>query len=338
MPAASAFTLEGTSETVDTVAISGMDVILTLSAPVSSTDVVTVTYMPGTNPVQDEAGNAAAALTDLSVNNITPPVPTGVMASPAAPDALEVSWTEPDLLGGTGGYDVQYRIDGGSNWLPDPAQLVAAGTAGDPAMHTFNMPPLAAGMYHARVRSRGVSATSAWVETSSAVRVGDLELPAPTLPDYTVNVAIDPAVTLPAATGGTPTISYTLTGPNGADLSEVPGLMFDATNRQLSGTPTTAGITTLTYTATDSATPTPATVTQTFTITINTVLTLPAQDNLAYTVNTAIAPVTLPQATGGVGTISYALTGTLPAGLAFTRPRTPASCPARRPRRAARLR
>ena len=50
-------------------------------------------------------------------------------------------------------------------------------------------------MYRARVRSVSTIAIlqGAWVETSSAVRVnGDLELPAPTLPDYTVNVAIDP--------------------------------------------------------------------------------------------------------------------------------------------------
>ena len=332
MPAATAFTLTGTVVAVSAVAISDQAVTLTLSAPVSPTDTVTVSYMkPGTDPLQDADGNEADSFTGRFVNNFTPPVPTGVMAASNAVGELEVSWTEPDDLSNVRGYQVQYRIDGGANWLPaDPGtdSSVTAVTAGGTLTHPFT--GLAAGMYDARVRSfltltlfGGIDVYSAWVETGSAVRVGPLAFPSPTQANlvYTVNVAIDPAVTLPAATGGTPTISYTLTGPNNTDLSEVPGLMFDATNRQLSGTPTTAGTTTLTYTATDSATPTPATVTQTFTITINEELTLPTQDNLAYTVGTAIDNLELPAATGGVGTISYALTGPgagdLPAGLAF---------------------
>ena len=317
-PDAGDFTLRGTSVSVSEVDISGMDVILTLSGVVSSTDVVTVTYVvPGTNPLQNAAGINAEAFMDVAVDNETPPVPTNVTASSPDLGELEVSWTEPDPLGIAGLYDVQYRIDGGS-WEPTAPDRVSGGTAGAAVTHTFNMPPLAAGMYRARVRSSSSGVGSAWVETSSAVQVDEalaFSPPPQTNLVYTVNEEIDPAVTLPAATGGTGTISYTLTGPSAGALPA--GLMFDPDTRVLSGTPTTAGTTTLTYTATDSATPTPATATQTFTITINEVLTLPAQDNLAYTVGTAIAPVTLPQATGGVGTITYALTGTLPAGLAF---------------------
>ena len=77
VPDAGDFTLGGTMPTVSEVDISGRDVLLTLSAPVSSTDTVTVTYMPGTNPVQDEDGNDVAAFTDVSVLNVTPPVPAG---------------------------------------------------------------------------------------------------------------------------------------------------------------------------------------------------------------------------------------------------------------------
>ena len=60
---------------------------------------------------------------------------------------------------------------------------------------------------------------------------------------YTVGTAID-TVTLPAASGGNGTLSYTLS-------PEVPGLTFDATARQLSGTPTAAASYNMTYTATD---------------------------------------------------------------------------------------
>ena len=166
-------------------------------------------------------------------------------------------------------------------------------------------------MYHARVRSASTLGTSysAWVETGSAVQVNEalaFSAPAPTNRVYTVNMAIAPVI-LPEATGGTGTISYTLTGPNGTDLSEVPGLTFTATNRQLSGTPTTAGTTTLTYTATDSATPTPVMVEREFTITINPDATSPTLDTAAINGNTLT--LTYDKALDG---------GSVPAGGDFT--------------------
>ena len=58
---------------------------------------------------------------------------------------------------------------------------------------------------------------------------------------YTVGTAID-ALTLPTASGGDGTLTYSLT-------SSVPGLRFDAATRQLTGTPTTAGSYIMTYNA-----------------------------------------------------------------------------------------
>ena len=61
---------------------------------------------------------------------------------------------------------------------------------------------------------------------------------------YMVGAAIDP-LTLPEASGGNGTLSY--------DLSpEVPGLSFDPGMRQLTGTPTTAGVYEMAYTVTDA--------------------------------------------------------------------------------------
>ena len=60
---------------------------------------------------------------------------------------------------------------------------------------------------------------------------------------YTVGTAID-ALTLPTASGGDGTLTYSLT-------SSVPGLRFDAATRQLTGTPTTAGSYIMTYNAED---------------------------------------------------------------------------------------
>ena len=60
---------------------------------------------------------------------------------------------------------------------------------------------------------------------------------------------------MPAATGGTGTLTYTLRDGSGNDVdttdNAVPGLTFTATTRVLSGTPTTAATTALTYTVTD---------------------------------------------------------------------------------------
>ena len=60
---------------------------------------------------------------------------------------------------------------------------------------------------------------------------------------YTVGTAID-ALTLPEATGGNGTLTYSLS-------PGVPGLTFNATTRQLTGTPTTAGTHAMTYTVMD---------------------------------------------------------------------------------------
>ena len=75
---------------------------------------------------------------------------------------------------------------------------------------------------------------------------------------YTVGTAID-ALTLPEASGGNGTLAYSLS-PN------VPGLSFNATMRQLTGTPSTAGTYAMTYTVTDEDADTD---TLSFTITVN---------------------------------------------------------------------
>ena len=67
-----------------------------------------------------------------------------------------------------------------------------------------------------------------------------------TVADQTFTVGEAVNLTLPVAIGGTPPYTYTL-----APLPE--GLSFEATERVLSGTLTTAGTTTATYTATDAA-------------------------------------------------------------------------------------
>ena len=127
---------------------------------------------------------------------------------------------------------------------------------------------------------------------------------------YRVGTAID-ALQLPTATGGDGAIAYALTPalPN--------GLTLDSGTHLATGTPTRASSRTLyTWTATDED---GDTATLTFTIEVLRD-TMPrfreAATDQTYHVGTAVS-TRLPRATGGDGTLSYALTPTLPAGLAL---------------------
>ena len=88
---------------------------------------------------------------------------------------------------------------------------------------------------------------------------------------YTVGTAID-ALALPVASGGNGTLAYSLS-PN------VPGLSFNASTRQLTGTPSAAGTHAMTYTVTDEDGDTD---TLSFTITVNTGTTQPGSLGECY--------------------------------------------------------
>ena len=126
---------------------------------------------------------------------------------------------------------------------------------------------------------------------------------------YTENQQITDLV-LPAATGGTGSITYSISP------SLPGGLSFAASTRTLSGTPTSSQTAqTYTYTATDAN---GATISQTFTITVNTALSLGTIANQTYTQNQQITDLVLPAASGGTSPYTYTLTPALPTGLTFT--------------------
>ena len=142
------------------------------------------------------------------------------------------------------------------------------------------------------------------VESPITLATADPRIEIPTL----VKGEAMAAVTLPAASGGSGEASYTL-------QPEVPGLQFDAATRVLSGTPTEAGMHRMTYTATagdGDAT------TLRFTIAVVDGLSFGAQTvaTKSFAQATTIEPVTLPEAAGGSGTLTYALTPNVP-GLLF---------------------
>ena len=135
---------------------------------------------------------------------------------------------------------------------------------------------------------------------------------------YTEGEAVSP-LTLPEASGGNGTLSYSLT-------PTVPGLTFTAATPTLSGTPTSAGSYDMTYQAVDGDNNTAASDAATLSFTIMVQEPEPSDTAPAfavtvadqtYTEGEAVSPLTLPEASGGNGTLSYSLAPTVP-GLTFT--------------------
>ncbi len=130
--------------------------------------------------------------------------------------------------------------------------------------------------------------------------------------NYVQNRAIA-ALALPAATGGNGVLTYAL-------MPALPsGLSFDATARELSGTPIAAiAKTTFALTATDRDGDV-GTLTFTISVVADSIpafgdATVAAQ---SYVLNREIEAMTLPEATGGNGTLLYLLLPALPSGLNF---------------------
>ena len=126
---------------------------------------------------------------------------------------------------------------------------------------------------------------------------------------YEVGTAISP-ITLPEITGGTPPLTYSI------EPALPSGLQFDAATRILSGTPLApSAVVDYSYTVVDGAGARLSLPLFSLEVQASVVEPLGA---LTYEVGTAIAPITLPEVTGG-GTppFTYALTPALPAGLVF---------------------
>ena len=135
--------------------------------------------------------------------------------------------------------------------------------------------------------------------------------------NFDVGSALNARPALPLASGGTGTLTYALTGPNGTDLTEVSGLAFDPVTRLLSGSVSTTGETVLTYTATD-ANAAVGTANLTATVTaapvITRILDVRLEQDYTYTRDVAITNLDLAGVRGS--TITYAL-APLPDGLSF---------------------
>ena len=186
----------------------------------------------------EDAGGAVSGTTTYGVDDVLPGVPTSGLFDPAVTSGGSVTST-------SAGTTIALN-DGGYVELTDGTRYTCASTDGC----TIENGTVTRGAVAGRAAGSGNGEVDRFPTFRTAVNPGEQM--------YTVGTAID-ALTLPEASGGNAPLSYGLT-------PTVPGLTFNATTRQLTGTPSTAGTYAMTYTVTDEDGDTDA---LSFTITVN---------------------------------------------------------------------
>ncbi|QPH38524.1 Ig-like domain-containing protein [Pedobacter endophyticus] len=239
--------------------------------------------------VSDATGNTTTANFTLAV--VDPLVLPAATLANGTTGSVYTTQIIPSATGGTAPYT--YVATG----LP-------AGLTFDPSTREITGTPTQAGTFTIPVTVTDAAGRTA--TNSYNVTIGDpLLLPNATLPDGTEGT-VYAAQTLPAAVGGTSPYTYV--------ASNLPaGLTFDATTRQITGTPTEAGNYSIGLTATDNA---GKTVSNTYSLRVIGVLSLPGATLPNGIVGTSYPTQTLPAVSGGTGPYTYLATG-IPPGLSF---------------------
>ena len=196
--------------------------------PLTGTTTYYVT-VSGSDKCENTAGTA-----NVVVVNVNPPLVFTGTALTNASSAANYSAQLNPATGGTPGYT--YGVTAGSQ-LPAGMALSATGIlSGRPATpgnYSFQV---------TAIDSKGCTATATFTLTVNAGI--PMSLPPATLPDGIVGSIYAPQ-TLPAAVGGTGPFTYVATG-------LPPGIVFNTTTRELTGTPTLAGPFTVTVSVTDA--------------------------------------------------------------------------------------
>ena len=249
--------------------------------------------------------------------SVTVPLPIPPEPGPISGDAASstgsytLNWRSST---GATSYELQEQLNGGS-W--------SSAYTGTSTSHTLS--GQTDGTYGYRVKACNASGCSDWTATKTVT----VTLPPPDLmpsfdsvtvsaKTWTQNQAIA-AFTVPAASGGDSALSYT--------ASNLPSGVAMTAAREVSGTPTAAGSGTATVTVRDADGDTD---TLDFNWTVNADLTpdfgSATVSAKTWTEDQRIAAFTVPEATGGDGTLTYTASN-LPAGVAMTAAREVSGTP-----------
>lgn len=245
---------------------------------------------------QGATGNYAPAATvttsfEIRTSAVPPEAPTITSVTPGNTQ-LTVNFAAPNRDGGAAITKYQYQVDSGA-WVDLPSA-----TPGP-----FTIPGLTNGTtYQIKIRAVSSAGNGTASGQSPGTPANVLTITSSNTKAGTIGTSLTHTLT---GSGGTATYSWSITGslPSGLSIS----------NDVISGTPTTAGSTSVTVTLTDSASVT-KTQTLTFTITANNP-TITSASSASGTSGSAFTHTL----TGSGGTSPYTWTsGSLPAGLALS--------------------
>lgn len=263
---------------------------LTLSSTGLITGTPTVANSNTFSVIATDTKNCTATATyNLTVTDalvLTPgALPNGVTNTPYPTQVI------PPATGGTGPYTYT-------------ATNLPPGLTFNPATREITGTPTQAGTYTIPVTVTDANGNT--VTSNYTVKITDpLVLPAATLANGTTGT-VYPTQIIPIATGGSAPYTYAATG-------LPPGLTFNSTTREITGTPTQAGTFPVAVTVTDSD---GTSITTNYSITVVDPLVLPAATLADGTEGTVYPTQTIPSATGGVGPYTYTASN-LPPGLTF---------------------
>jgi gliding motility-associated-like protein len=265
-----------------------------------------LTFDPATRQVSGtptQTGNYTipVTVTDANGNSITSGYtikitdPLILPAAALASGKTGTAYTPQTIPSATGGTE-PYSYTAGAGLPP--------GLTFDPATRRITGTPTSAGTFTFPITVTDASGKTA--SSNYTIDVTDpLVMPAAVLPDGTEGV-VYPTQVIPGATGGVGPYTYT-----GSNLP--PGLSFNPTTREITGTPTQAGNYSVTVVVTDAQGNSTSTV---YPLKVNGVLSLAPASLPNGTVGTTYPVQTLPGVTGGTIPYTYVATN-LPPGLNF---------------------
>ena len=273
--------------------ISGNDLVIT-SAPDVSVD---TDYSPELRAVRSGFNEEKTLTVRVAAGaTITVPSAPRSLTFTISQDNIIAVWQTASDNGGEAPSRYDVRIDGGAWISSDLNTFYLFGNLSPGTDYLIEV---------VQVNSAGRGAIASGTATTDAV--DPLTFGTGAIADQAWEVGTAESLILPEATGGAGPITYSLSTPPA-------GVTFTPGTRGLAGTPTGRfALETFTYTATAGA----ESVELTFTIVVTaTAITFASTvENQIYDVDEAIAVLTLPGATGGVGTLGYSLSPPLPMGL-----------------------